>query len=423
MRRWWCSAALIAGVAAAAPAMAQDADVGRKIADLESLIAEQQKQLSAQRQAIDEQEIRLKAQQRALDALRGEALSTLRATGGEAEPTIQVAQEARPANPPPPPNPEAPKVAVGEPPPDAPRVEVAALPEAVSVLTPPGKFVLEPSFRYVHSSSNRLVFRGVEIVTGIQIGVIEASDADRNTIAPAIALRYGLAKRLEAEITVPWLDRADRVTTVEQRDAAVTQTLSLKGDGVGDIEAGLRWQINAPRPGRPVYIAQLRYKHDNATGPYDVDFDEFGVAKTLAVGSGFKAMQAGLSFLYPSDPAVIFGGVTYLYNFPKDIDRNIGGTEVGRVEPGYAFSFNAGFGFAINPVFSFSLGYEHTHVGRTTSVLGGTHQKSEPAEIGEFAFSWSLRLSERLSLQNSYEIGVTSDAPDVAVIVRLPYRF
>jgi hypothetical protein len=35
----------------------------------------------------------------------------------------------------------------------------------------------------------------------------------------------------------------------------------------------------------------------------------------------------------------------------------------------------------------------------------------------------SFRLSERLTLNNFFEFGVTSDAPDVRVVFRLPYRF
>ena len=35
----------------------------------------------------------------------------------------------------------------------------------------------------------------------------------------------------------------------------------------------------------------------------------------------------------------------------------------------------------------------------------------------------SYRLTERLTLTNSFEFGVTSDAPDMRVVFRLPYRF
>jgi hypothetical protein len=74
---------------------------------------------------------------------------------------------------------------------------VAALPDNTGVLTRPGHFVFEPSLTYSRSSSNRLVFRGVEIVTGVQIGVIEANDAARDTLIGTGTLRYGLTNRAE----------------------------------------------------------------------------------------------------------------------------------------------------------------------------------------------------------------------------------
>lgn len=36
---------------------------------------------------------------------------------------------------------------------------------------------------------------------------------------------------------------------------------------------------------------------------------------------------------------------------------------------------------------------------------------------------WPFRLTERATLNNNFEFGVTSDAPDMRVVVRVPYRF
>ena len=51
-------------------------------------------------------------------------------------------------------------------------------------------------------------------------------------------------------------------------------------------------------------------------------YDEFGVATSLATGSGFWAVEGGLTMLYPSDPAVIFGSLSYLHNVSRDIDND-----------------------------------------------------------------------------------------------------
>lgn len=381
------------------------------------------------------QAARIEAQQRALDdqsaelgALRREAFDRPIATQAELADVRArgvADDQVNPASPGPRSVAETPAGPVGQAPIEDPadNVQLAALPENTGVLTPKGHGVIEPSLRYVHGSNNRLVFRGVEIVTGVQIGVIEASDADRNTLSPSIAARYGLTNRLEVEAVLPYVNRSDRVTTLAQRDQTSTRTVSLDGSDIGDVELGLRYQLNRARAGRPVFIGSLRYKSDTGTSPFEIDRDEFGVATALATGSGFKGGQAGVSFLYPTDPAVIFGSLAYLYNAPKDINRDIGGVRVGEVDPGDAIAASAGFGFALNPQFSFSLGYSHTYVDKTTSFLNNVKQEAEALQVGSMTFGWSLRLTPRLTLSNSYEFGVTSDAPDVSVVVRLPYRF
>ena len=43
-----------------------------------------------------------------------------------------------------------------------------------------------------------------------------------------------------------------------------------------------------------------------------------GLPLEMPTGTGFNSAQAGLTWLYASDPAVFFGGVSYLHNFPRD---------------------------------------------------------------------------------------------------------
>ena len=43
--------------------------------------------------------------------------------------------------------------------------------------------------------------------------------------------------------------------------------------------------------------------------------------------------------------------------------------------------------------------------------------------IGALQMSLSYRLNRRLTLINSFEFGVTSDAPDMRLTIRAPYSF
>ncbi len=314
---------------------------------------------------------------------------------------------------------------VGEAPPTNSNIEqkAEAVPEGQGVLTPKGRFVLDPSIEYTRSSTNRLVFRGIELIPGIQIGAIEASDADRDTIIATAALRYGLTNRLEIEARAPLLYRADRIQVIQQRDEQITREVDLEETGVGDVELSLRYQLNEPKPQKPIWVAGLRVKSDTGSSPFEIPFDEFGVATGLATGSGFWGVQPSLSFLLPSDPVVIYGGAGYLWNIERSIDAQIGDAFIGDVDPGDAINASVGFGFALNPRFSFSLGYRHNYIFATKTQFGETVQESDDIQVGSFNFGMSYRLSERQSLNLGFQFGATEDAPDVSVVARIPVRF
>src|SRR5690606_6956879 len=127
--------------------------------------------------------------------------------------------------------------------------DVAALPERAGVLTPPGRFVVDPSLEYVRSSANRLVFRGIEIVPGINLGLIEATEADRDTIVQNLGFRYGITNRLEVEARGGWVWREDVITTVQQRENTLTRVRRLNGEGWGDVEIGARYQLTSGQRG------------------------------------------------------------------------------------------------------------------------------------------------------------------------------
>lgn len=313
---------------------------------------------------------------------------------------------------------------VGEAPPEQPpATTVEALPEGQNALLGAGRIVIEPSFEYSRSSSNRFVFRGVEIVTGVQIGLIEANDTARDTLTGALAVRYAITDRLEIEGRVPYIYRNDRITTVAQQSTTTMQTFELDGSNMGDIEMSLRYQLNNGAAGMPIFVAGARVKSDTGLGPFDLERDVSGVSTELATGSGFWGVQGSLSMLYPTDPVVIFANASYLYNIADDIDQTFGAVTVGEVDPGDSIGFGFGFGFALNPRFSYSLGYSHSYVLPTTTELNGVRQESSELQVGSLSFGMSFRATERLTLSTSVDVGVTEDAPDVRVAFRAPFRW
>ncbi len=395
-------------------------------AQLDALAAE----LKAQRAIMERQSQLIAQQQQTINQLMQKQvigdfdLTQFRGAGAsqdapQALPADQVAQANNDQNS------ALPTTPVGEAPPPEPKVEtkVEAVPEGQGVLTPAGRLVMDPSVEYTSSSTNRLVFRGIELVPGIQIGLIEASDADRSTFVTTMGLRYGVTNRLEVEARVPALYRWDRIEVAQQREQGIVRTIALKEKDLGDVEFAARYQLNRPKGQNPIWVANLRVKSDTGKSPFDVTYDEFGVATGLSTGSGFWAVSPSVNFILPSDPAVIFGSLGYLWHIPRNIDRNIGGAVIGRVDPGDAISGNIGFGFALNPRFSFSLGYRHSHIFPSTTEIGGSVERSNRAQVGSFTFGMSYRLSPRQSVNLSVEMGATADAPDLGLTLRFPISF
>jgi hypothetical protein len=407
-------------------------------------------QLAAQARRLDEQQQEIAAQGRLIEAQRRE-IEGLK-SGQVAAPTPQAAVAAQapppgaPSNPPvqtaqAAPTPTAPSGSptaaplpprpVGEPPPPptatVKQVANTFLPQGIGVLARKGQFILEPSVEYDRISTNRLVFQGVAIVPGIQLGVVNASTVDADAAIGTVDLRYGVTNRLELELRVPYVYNNDLTSSLAQQVAIgtppATQTEFLQGHDIGDVEFDAHYQFNRGAIGEPIFVGNLRVKTVTGRGPFDVDFNSSGISTDLPTGTGFWDIEPALTVLLPLDPIVLYANAGYLYGVPENVNKMIGTTLVGQVNPGSAADLSWGFGFALNPRFSASFGFTDQYYYRISEVLGGTFQKSRNLEVGAFTFGWSYRINRRLMLINNFEFGVTPDAPNVRVVFRLPLWF
>src|SRR6185312_17162998 len=251
-------------------------------------IAKLRDEIAAQQQTLAAQQKQLQALEQRVRLLPGGILaSNLGNLRGAGEPGAQVAQgqPGQAAQP------------VGQAPAESnQRPQVQALAELGGVLSPRGRLTVEPSFEYANSQFNQLFFSGLAIVNAVFIGGLDATNARRNTLTPALNLRYGITNFLEANLRIPYVYRSDR-----ESQGINTNTLSrsVSGHDLGDIEFGLHYQINQPTNGGAYYVANFRVKSDTGTGPFDVPFDSAGVQQELPTGSGFWAVEPSLTVLYP----------------------------------------------------------------------------------------------------------------------------
>ena len=420
---------------------------GPQAPDLPTQLKIIKQELATQRAALEALTHEIEAQRLRLRALPGASLA---GSGNEVQPDMQLeaqrgtgngdgdGQVRQAAAPPMAPRRAAAGV-VGRPPKrDSRPPAVAPLFEQPGVLTPRGKLVLEPSVQFGYSSSNRVALVGYTVIPALLIGLVDVRETKRNTFTGALTARTGVTNRLEAELKVPYVYRSDSAVSRELfTGTAVERVFNTSGRAAGDAELALRYQLNDGGADSPYFIGGLRLKSRTGRDPFNVVTDctrrcvgenvsGTGLPLDLPTGSGFYSAQPSLTWLFPSDPAVFFGSVSYLHNVKRrDVSRLVLGGErefIGEIKPGGVFGFNFGIGLALNDKASFSLGYDHNSIARTRQN-GVPVAGSVRTQLGTLLLGYSYRLSEKRTLNVSVGAGLTRDTPDVSLTIRIPTSF
>lgn len=315
--------------------------------------------------------------------------------------------------------------------------EVAPLFEQPGVLTPKGKLVVEPSVQYGYSSSDRVSLVGYTIIPALLIGLIDVREVKTTTITNTLAFRYGVTNRFELEVRVPYAwSSTDTVARQIFQGSAQDNVFNTSGHNIGDVEMTARYQFNDGGADRLYYVGWLRFKSRTGTDPFSVTTDCLAVcdANTTGTGlplqnptgSGFYALQPGITWLLPTDPAVFFGNFSYLHNFTRnDVSLTLlnGAKQfVGSVHAGDIFGFNFGMGMALNEKASWSIGYDQSIIW-PTSQNGQAVPGSVRTTLGTLLVGYSYVLSKRMTLNVSVGAGLTRDTPDLTVTFRLPITF
>ena len=336
--------------------------------------------------------------------------------------------------------------AVGVAPPERERTPVVAvMSEQGGIVTRAGQFTVEPSLEYARSDRNRVIFRGIEVPQSVLVGVFDINESRQDILTAALGLRFGVNSRFELNARVPYVYRNDVsvLAAAVQNQAGGTADrgdVPARGQNIGDIEFGARYQLTNGARGLPYLIAGIQAVAPTGTNPFTVPRDSgTGVALRSATGAGFWGVTPTLTALLPSDPAVLFGSIGYTRNFGRRFD----GVQLSQdvlvdyVKPGDAIQGSAGIGISLNPRVALSLGYAHSwSFGTRTqgraiqrSLLTGPttsdpfDNKLRDLQVGRFLFGISYRASPSTTINWNVEIGATQDAPDIRTTLRFPFSF
>ncbi len=152
--------------------------------------------------------------------------------------------------------------------------------------------MLEPSLQYSYSSANRVALIGYTIIPALLIGLIDVREVKRNTVTAALAGRFGLTNRLEVEARIPYVYRSDSTVSREiATGSAADRTFDASGHYIGDVELGMRYQLNDGGVNTPYYIGSLRFKSRTGRDPFEVmtDCAQRCVGNTTGTGLPLRA--------------------------------------------------------------------------------------------------------------------------------------
>ena len=294
----------------------------------------------------------------------------------------------------------------------------------------------ELGMSYTHFDNARINLDGFLALDAIFLGTISIDriNADIFTLEPSIDL--GLTDRLFVDASIPLLSRISNFQSGGAGgSAAGLAETTIRGAGIGDASIGLSYRLLPESLSTPDVVLNTRVKFPTGRHPFGIGFTEvvgtegnLSVPDRLSFGTGVYGASVGVSILKTLDPMVVFGSATYFHNFSRNFDDidEIVGDQPGRVKIGNAYQIGAGLAFALNDKSSISMSYTQRIVERTSLTPDNRDQRTvvgSQANVALMNIGATFSLEKNLTLVANVGLGLTDDSPDMAISVRIPFRF
>jgi hypothetical protein len=302
--------------------------------------------------------------------------------------------------------------------------------ERGGALLPKWRMVVEPFFEYNNISSQNVSISGFTVFEAILIGQVSVQKLKRDLYIPGATVRLGLGNG-EINVRVPYLFRTDQL--IFPRSGGGTGDLvqkSFSDNGLGDIDSFIYYQLLKEgkwKPWVPDVILRVGGKFPTGKDPYSLKrsfIEELGttVATEFPTGTGHWGTSVGVNLVKSVDPAVLFFNFGYFYNFQRDVGST-GNPPIdfGKIKLGNSFEYSLGLIVALQERLSLNFSYNQRITGRTTQ--NGTPLADTTINAIAFNIGATYVISPRTALDFVVGIGLSRDAPDVSVLVRMPWAF
>lgn len=293
------------------------------------------------------------------------------------------------------------------------------------------EFEFEENISYTYYSANQIFLESFAILDPVflTLGRFGIESAKRHIFVNTFFLRVGLLDNLQFEIGVPFVYRYDMVA-VAAGTGQTQRNRSMDRSGIGDVAFSFSLQPIKETSTRPAMVINLGYKTRTGVGPFEID-----TQTQVPTGSGYDSLRIGLNLIKSVDPAVIYGGFGYIYNIPVEVNRVISSPQQGQstpqsiylkgLDPGDSFSFNIGMAYALSYMVSVNFQYLQTYT-LLTRIYREERADFVPNSIlnsALFKVGAGISAGKNIPINFGVYFGLTDDAPDYMIDLRIPVKF
>jgi hypothetical protein len=289
-----------------------------------------------------------------------------------------------------------------------------------------GKFEFDVTEAYTHMSTEQLFINGFGILPVLVVGNVTVENVRRDFFTTIMEANYRLTDKLTVGMQVPVTFAIARTSTATGITGNNVANASSAGENVthtadlGDIGTSLTYQLLSEGLTRPSVYGGLGFKARNGR-------DLFATPDPAAdppVGTGFYSLRGSVSASKSTAPAVVFGSLSYAYAFSR---QNVLYEPLGHpaallnYEPGANISWSAGVALSLN--YQLSLNFGFAQAVNLVSKINNHSLANSDTDAITFRMGGIWRLSDRTSIDLSGTIGLSPDAPDFTLALRLPFRY
>ena len=302
--------------------------------------------------------------------------------------------------------------------------------EMGGALLPAGRLVIEPSFEYDHISGTNTSISGFTIFQAILIGRVSTQKLKRDLFIPALTIRAGL-KDTELYVRIPYFFRTDNLVFPVSGGATTSLVgRSFSDNHVGDITSYIYYHAIREGQWKPwVPDTVLRFGVNFPTGqdPYSLNrrfIPDLGaiIPVQFPTGTGHWGVVIGSTFVKTVDPAVLFLNLAWYENFSRQVGfAGSPAIDFGNIKLGNTFEYSAGLILSLQERLSMSFAINQRITGGTTQ--NGTTLTDSSINAISLNIGGTYVIPPRMAIDLVVGIGLSSDAPDVSMLIRVPILF